>query len=280
MKSMTGFGEGGAHAPAGQAKVAIATVNHKTTSIQLRGDVRDLALEERLREQIRNALGRGSATVQIAWEPSAAAGVDRERIASAWRELAAIAAGIGAPVPALADAVALVGRGRDDATIAAGPISEALAEALRKLELSRQREGTALQAALLALAARMRQLHADMTPLAAARMPTQRERLIAVVSEAVGRAVPADVLAREVAIEAQRIDIAEELTRLAAHLDALDRLLARTDPIGRELEFLCQELGREANTAGAKANDAQLSEVCIALKVAVDQMKEQAANCV
>jgi len=118
-----------------------------------------------------------------------------------------------------------------------------------------------------------------MEPLAAARVPLLRERLMAVVGEAVGRAVPAEVLAREVAIEAQRIDIAEELTRLAAHLDALDRLLARSEPVGRELEFLAQELGREANTAGAKANDPLLSELCMELKVAVDQLKEQSANC-
>ncbi|MBN8526862.1 MAG: DUF1732 domain-containing protein, partial [Planctomycetes bacterium] len=120
--------------------------------------------------------------------------------------------------------------------------------------------------------------HAAMAPKAAARLPVMRERLHAQVAEAVGRAVPPEVLAREIAIEAQRIDIAEELTRLGAHLDALDRLLSRGDPVGRELDFLAQELGREANTSAAKANDPALSELCVEMKVAVDQLKEQAAN--
>ncbi len=279
MKSMTGFGEGQGLSPVGAARIVIATVNHKTTSIQIRGDLRDLTLEERIREQVRTQLGRGSATIQVSWEPSAVAGLDSERIAATYRELSTIAAVVGAPAPQLSDAVALVGRHRDDPAQAAGPISLALGEALAGLDASRRREGAALSFALCTLAGRMRQLHARMEPLAAARVPLLRERLMAVVGEAVGRAVPAEVLAREVAIEAQRIDIAEELTRLAAHLDALDRLLARSEPVGRELEFLAQELGREANTAGAKANDPLLSELCMELKVAVDQLKEQSANC-
>ncbi len=279
MKSMTGFGEGRCQVASGTARVAVAAVNHKTVSVQLRGDLRDLALEEQIRERVRSVLVRGSANVQIAWEPAAAGGVDRERIAAAWRELAALARELGAPIPGLAEALAVAGRRADDAAVATQPVLAALDEALARLEVARKREGSATSEALRGLAVRMRKLHARMTQVAAARMPLARERLLAVVSEAIGLVVPPETIAREVAIEAQRIDISEELVRFAAHLDALDRLIARQDPVGRELDFLAQELGREANTAGAKANDPTLSELGIALKLAVDQLKEQSANC-
>lgn len=278
MKSMTGFGEGRCQAAAGTARVAVAAVNHKTVSVQLRGDLRDLGLEEQVRERVRTTLVRGSANVQVTWEPSAAAGIDRERVAAAWRELAALAREIGAPDPTLAEALSVAGRRSDDAGAATLPVLAALDEALARLDVARKREGSALSEALRGLAVRMRKLQARMAQVAAARLPVARERLLAVVAQAVGQAVPPETLAREVALEAQRIDISEELTRLAAHLDALDRLIVRQDPIGRELDFLAQELGREANTAGAKANDPTLSELAIALKLAVDQLKEQSAN--
>lgn len=278
MRSMTGFGDGSAVAPAGAAKVAVATVNHKSISIQVRGDLRDLALEERIREQVRAAVVRGSVTVQVTWTPAVAAGLDRPRVEAAWRELAAMAAGLGAPPPSLSDAMAVAGRVAEDHAGTAGPVGVALGQALERLDAARRREGEALRTAMHGQLVRMRALHAAMLPLAAARLPALRERLHAQVAEALGRAVPPEVLAREIAIEAQRIDIAEELTRLGAHVDALDRLLSRADPVGRELDFLAQELGREANTASAKANHAGLSELCIELKVVVDQLKEQAAN--
>ena len=279
MKSMTGFGEGRCEAAVGAARVAVATVNHKTISVQLRGDLRDLGLEEQIRERVRAALGRGSANVQITWEPTVAGALDRERIAAAWRELASLSRELGAPTPTLAEALAVSGRRSDESGAANLPVLAALDEALTKLDQARKREGAAMSEALRGLAIRMRKLHTRMGQVAAARLPVARERLLAIVTAAVGQAVPPETLAREVAIEAQRIDISEELVRFVAHLDALDRLLARQDPVGRELDFLAQEMGREANTAGAKANDPTLSELAIALKLAVDQLKEQAANC-
>ena len=278
MKSMTGFGEGRCQAAAGTARVAVAAVNHKTVSIQLRGDLRDLALEEQVRERVRALLVRGSANVQIAWEPAAVGGIDRERVAAAWRELDGLAREIGAPTPTLAEALAVAGRRGDDSGTATLPVLAALDEALARLDQARKREGSAMSEALRGLAVRLRKLHTRMTQVASARLPVARERLLAVVADAIGQAVAPETIAREVALEAQRIDISEELQRLLAHLDALDRLIARQDPIGRELDFLAQELGREANTAGAKANDPTLSELAIALKLAVDQLKEQAAN--
>jgi uncharacterized protein YicC (UPF0701 family) len=275
---MTGFGEGRASVPAGTARVAVSAVNNRGLAVQVRGDLRDPALEERVRERVKAAALRGTVAVQLAWEPAGAGGLDTRRVAAVWRELAALAAELGAPSPPLADALALA-RGAGGAPPDEAAVMAALDEALGRFDEARRREGEATAAVLRDAAARMRSLHAAMSASSGGRVARVRERLQAALADAIGRALPAEAVAREVALEVTRIDVAEELSRLAAHLDALDRLLARGDGIGRELDFLAQELGREANTTAAKANDAALAEQCIAFKVAVDQVKEQAANC-
>ena len=87
-----------------------------------------------------------------------------------------------------------------------------------------------------------------------------------------------DTLAREVALVADRSDIREEATRLAAHLDEFDKLLDQEGEVGRTLDFLAQELLREANTMGSKSQDTRLARSVIALKSSIDRLKEQAAN--
>lgn len=278
MRSMTGFGEGRAGVTAGVARAAVSAVNNRGLAVQVRGDLREPALEERVRERVKAAAVRGTVAVQLAWEPVGAGGLDRARVAAVWRELAALATEIGAQPPTLADAVSLA-RGAGSVPPDEAAVLAALDEALGRFEEARRREGAATAAVLHEAASRMRSLHGAMAAAAGGRVARVRERLQAVLADALGRALPAEAVAREVALEATRIDVGEELSRLAAHLDALDRLLARGDGIGRELDFLAQELGREANTTAAKANDAALAELCIAFKVAVDQVKEQAANC-
>ncbi len=92
-------------------------------------------------------------------------------------------------------------------------------------------------------------------------------------------AVSPEVLVRELALYSERIDVSEELVRLAAHLEALAALLAHGDePIGRKLEFLLQELAREANTVCAKANDSALTALALCGKGLIEQLREQSAN--
>jgi uncharacterized protein (TIGR00255 family) len=116
---------------------------------------------------------------------------------------------------------------------------------------------------------------------AAGRTAAYRDSLAARLREVLQgqAAVTPEHLVRELALHAERIDVSEELVRLAAHLDALDALLASPEEaVGRKLEFLLQECGREVNTTGAKANDAALSALTLEAKYVIEQMKEQAAN--
>ena len=112
------------------------------------------------------------------------------------------------------------------------------------------------------------------------RLESWREALRTRVEEAIAERLDADVIARECAVQADRIDVSEEMTRLEAHLARLDDLLgqAGNEPQGRSLEFLLQELGREVNTTGSKSNDSELTALVLEAKNALEQIREQAAN--
>ena len=275
MLSMTGFGTGQATDPRGEVRVQIASVNNRACQVSLKSDLGDPALEDELRQQVRAALGRGSITVHIQIQP-AGGGLDRAGLTAAWTALAALAQELGAPVPTLEEAARVSG-GRRESTSWADLVRPALAQALVAVQAARAREGAALLAAFQAQAARLRELHGAIAVRAVVRSDLSRTSLQTRLEEVVGAAVAPEILVRELALYAERIEITEELVRLATHLDALDGLLVAPDP-GKRLEFLAQEIGREINTTGAKANDAPLAALVIEAKVVVDQIKEQAAN--
>ncbi len=267
MRSMTGFGA----ATIDGVQVQIATVNHRTVQVGLRADLGDLALEEELRRRIRDGLGRGAATVQIT-AIGAAATVDRDRIAAVWRDLAALAAELGAPPPPLDAALRLAGAG--EPRPAAASVLAALDGALAALDAARREEGARLAGFFQSEAARLRGLHAGMARIARGRVDRHREALRARLAEVVADGPD---LVRDLAAYAERIDVTEELVRLTAHLDRLDGLLGEDQP-GRALDFLMQEIGRELNTTGAKSQDAALTALVLDAKLAADRLKEQAAN--
>ncbi len=275
MISMTGFGTGSATDARGEVRVQIASVNNRACQVSLKSDLADAALEDDLRQQVRAALGRGSITVHVQVLP-AGGGLDRSGLTVAWRSLADLAQEVGAPVPTLEEAARLAGA-RTGTTSWGDLVRPALAQALAAVQAARAREGAALMASFRAQAARLRDLHAAFTARAALRSDLYRTSLQTRLSDLLATAVAPEVLVREIALHAERIEVTEELVRLAAHLDALDALLATPEP-GKRLEFLAQEIGREINTTGAKANDAPLAALVIEAKVVVDQIKEQAAN--
>lgn len=280
MQSMTGFGAGRAGDARGEVRVALSAVNNRGWQLQLKSELGDLALDDEVKQLLRTALIRGSVTANIqVFAAATAAGPDREALAVVWRDLAALARELGAPPPAL-EHVARTLPARTPSTAWGDLVRTALGQAVAALQLARTTEGTALGNALLGHAAALRTLKERIAARAAERLPPWREALLKRVAEVLAgqAAVTPEHLVREVAIHAERIDVTEELVRLAAHLDALDALLAGDGEVGRKLEFLTQELAREINTTGAKANDAALTALVLDAKLAVDQLKEQAAN--
>jgi uncharacterized protein (TIGR00255 family) len=162
----------------------------------------------------------------------------------------------------------------DDALLAA------LDAVLSRLEGVRGEEGARLHATLKAHVCRIRDLTRQADSLAALQPQALLQRLIDQVNELAGAVppLPADRLAQEAVVLALKVDPREELDRLRAHAEAADALLNGAGPIGRQLDFLCQEFNREANTLCSKSIDIELTRIGLDLKTTIDQLREQVQN--
>ncbi len=280
MLSMTGFGSGRHADQRGELRVALASVNNRGWQLSLKSELGDPAVEDELRTRLRTALVRGSVSAQIQVFPVGPGALDPAVLKAAWQEFAAVARDVGAPVPAVELVARLLRERRSDSGGWGDLLKPAVDQALAAMQAAREREGAALHQAFLGQAARLRELVAAMRARAPRRAELYRESLLKRIGEVLqGQAlVTPEHLVREVALHAERIDVTEELVRLDVHLGALDQLLAGTGEVGRKLDFLLQEIGREVNTTGAKANDAELTGIVLEAKSVIDQLKEQAAN--
>ncbi len=286
---MTGFGAAEGPVAGGRLRVEIRTVNHRHFNLapKLPGDLS--ALEAELRERLRREFDRGHIAVQVRWSefPVHAAGgvrVDIEQarlVASRLRELQA-ALGLAGDVT-----LELVARqpevfttGADEALeVPWTEVEPIVGQAAVECRLMRRREGDAIAAELRH---RMALLEASVEQIAARapeRLVRERDRLRAAVGELLdGRTVEEGRLAQEIAFQADRLDLTEELVRFRAHAAAVSEALAADRPAGKQLGFLAQELGREVNTIGSKANDAEITQHVIAMKGELEKFREQLEN--
>jgi uncharacterized protein (TIGR00255 family) len=168
-----------------------------------------------------------------------------------------------------------------------GAAMQAAQHCVQGLQEARAREGARLAAMLLERVALLRSLAARAAPLVPAVVQRQQQRFLERWAEAVKAADAAGTVSpqalqeralAEAAAYAIRIDVAEELSRLGSHLDEIERLLGRGGELGKRLDFLIQELQREANTLGSKSSALELTAVAVEMKVAIEQMREQVQN--
>ena len=285
---MTGFGAAEGPAGAGRLRVEIRTVNHRffNLSAKLPGDL--AAYENDLRERLRQDFDRGHFSVQVRWvedtvaEPVLTLDLERARVAAdRLRELQE-ALGLGGSVD-----VDLVARQPEVLTWArAEPVETAWSDlepivgrAAAECRTMRRREGDALVAELLRRLDLMEQAVRIIERRAPDRLARERDRLQASVAELLGgRAVDESRLAQEIAFAADKLDITEEIVRFAAHVSAAREALAAERPVGKQLGFLAQELGREVNTMGSKANDAEIAQQVIGMKGDLEKFREQLEN--
>ena len=164
---------------------------------------------------------------------------------------------------------------------------EAMRAAVKGLSEARAREGKRLVAVLMERVTRLRELAALAEPLLPAVVQRQQQKFLERWEEALAAAGAAQTISRqalqeravnEAAAYAIRIDVAEELARLRAHLDEITRLLKAGGEVGKRLDFLIQELLREANTLGSKASSLELTNISVEMKVAIAQLREQVQN--
>ena len=285
---MTGFGAAEGPAGAGRLRVEIRTVNHRFFNFapKLPGDL--ASLEGELRERLRREFDRGHVTVQVRWveapERALALTVDTERaraIAVRLRELRA-AAGLDGSIDV--DLVArqpdvLRWEGGEAAEVGWAELEPIVAAAAAECRAMREREGAVLAAELRRRLDLMEEAAEAIAARAPERLVRERDRLRAAVAELLdGRAADEQRIAQEVALTADRLDITEELVRFASHVSAAREALAADRPMGKQLGFLAQELGREVNTMGAKANDAAITQRVIAMKGELEKFREQLEN--
>ncbi len=287
LHSMTGFGAASRDAAPFVVRVEVRTVNHRGLQVKVRVPQEHGALESDVEARVRARLARGSVTVNVELARTSARpceGLDVDA-ARRWVEaLRGLELELGVPGPVGLDLVVglpgVIGSGSAEplAPEHQAAVLAVVDAALDSLAEMRHREGLALERDLLEQAREIERLVA----LVRARMPEvvrgHAEALRARVGELVGQAVPAADLAREVALLADRMDVSEELTRLDSHVHQLRALLAEGGSVGRKLDFLAQELFREANTTGAKCNDAAVAHCVVDLKTHIERLREQVQN--
>jgi uncharacterized protein (TIGR00255 family) len=284
---MTGFGAAEGAVGGGWIRFEIRTVNHRHFNLATKLPGELAVLEGELRERLRREFDRGHVAVQARWTeyPAVSGGftVDLERarlVAERLREMQSTL-GLGGEVT-----VDLVARQSEVITSAGGDavapwaeVEPIVAKAAAECRAMRAREGEVLVAELRHRLELLEGSGERVGLRAPERLVRERDRLRGAVAELLdGKPVDDARLAQEIAFQADRLDITEELVRFRAHLGAAREALAAAKPAGKQLGFLAQELGREVNTMGAKANDAEIAHEVVAMKGELEKLREQLEN--
>jgi uncharacterized protein (TIGR00255 family) len=286
---MTGFGTATAQTPGGRLAVEARSVNHRFSEILIRLP-RDLsALEDRIRPLVQSTIYRGRVEVVVSRDEGArkprAVRADTDLAAAYARALREIAGAVGVggdltltQFAGLPD-VLRVEDDRVDVEGLWGALQPAVTAAATALVAMRQAEGQRLADDLVTRVRSLETHHAAIAARSRQVVQAYGERLRARLAEALGQ-VPIDEarLASELALFAERSDITEELTRLASHLTQFRETLREDAAVGRKLEFILQEMGRETNTIGSKANDLEITRAVIAMKGELESLREQIQN--
>ncbi len=290
VRSMTGYGRGRAELGGVHAEVELQSVNHRFLDLKVRPGGLEPAVQERVATAVRNRVARGSVTVNVRMRRGPDAEgirVDVEAGKRVYAELDRLARALGTQPASLELVCAQPGvvcpaeSEKDDESLAA--CAEQAAQAAGDaLVAMREAEGAALERDVTARAERMSALvlrleeSAQAAPAGAARRLDQR----------IGRLLQASTaeiddarLAQEVALVADRIDVTEELVRARTHLEHLrDAMASAGEPVGRRLDFLAQELGREINTVASKSQSTAISTAVVEFKAELEKLREQVQN--
>jgi uncharacterized protein (TIGR00255 family) len=291
MNSMTGYGRGDCSQDGFKITVELSSVNRKQAEIAINLPRQLELLEGRMRDVIHRALSRGRVTARVTIHSarggkSAKMHLNAELARAYARELAALAKQLKLDSHVTLDQlIRAPGVFQTDEELASEEdfwpaVEAALEKALASLIRMRSREGAHL--------ARDLAHRVDLMRSAAGRIrenaPQVAERYRAALLERIraagleGVAPDDERLLKEVALFADRSDISEELTRLQSHFQQFDELARSKEPVGRTLDFLAQEINREVNTIGSKANDVLISRQVVALKSELEKFREQAMN--
>jgi uncharacterized protein (TIGR00255 family) len=290
MRSMTGYGHGQSLHEGSKYSVELNSVNRKQSDIVVSLPRELTELEPRVRDVANGEVSRGRLSVVITVQRTSAApprlALDTALARTYFEAMRALQSDLGAAGEITIDAVLRapgVLRMMEEEEPAAGDVwpqvEAALREALHELVAMREREGKHLAKDLIKRLKAVREAVRKIRQFQPEVVKRYRQSLHERIQRA-GLELPIDDerLMKEVIFFAEKSDITEELTRLESHFAQFAHALRRNEPVGRTLEFMCQEIGREFNTLGAKANDVEISQLVVGCKAEMEKIREQIQN--
>lgn len=289
LKSMTGYGKSESITDSGKLSVEIRSVNHRYGEISIKLPRQFMPLEGEIKKSVASRFKRGKIDIFINFEqPSGGTALPQVNFALAKAYHEAFMAlnhhlGIYEPVPAsiiIAQKDVLISQEMaPDMEGISKVLFKTLEEAMDSFGAMRSLEGEALHAEIAGRIAIVRETVetvAVRSPAAvAANIDRLRERIVKLLTD-----LQLDEMrfAQEAALIADRMEITEELVRLRSHFKQFDSLMQSDEPVGRKLDFLLQEMNREVNTIGSKANDAEIAAMVVELKSEMEKVREQIQN--
>lgn len=288
LKSMTGFGAASAIADGVRVTVELSAVNRKQLDVILRLPPPLAVFESRAQKIIQEAVSRGrvSATVHLdAANGNGALEIDQRRAADTVRKLRRAAKALDLPDDLRASLLLQIPGLLK--TEAGGPPPEelyrcletALRTALGRLNAMRAGEGRMLEADVLEQVRKLETVLDGIRRRAPRQVSARRKKLRQALEDSgLAPAASDERVLREIALFAERSDIAEELTRLASHLEQFKKFMRGREPAGRTLDFLSQELLREINTVASKSNDLKIAQQAVQFKAGLERIREQVQN--
>jgi len=285
IHSMTGYAVASAETPRGTLSLELRSVNSRFLDLQFRIADELRALEPALREMITAQIGRGKVDCRLYFGAGIARPGRQSLNPAALQELARLAAQTAEAFPDAA-ALRVADILRWPGVLSESPLDEeqtratvdGLArQALDDLVAARAREGARLAAIVGERIGAMRRRLAEVEPLVPQARTAYHEKLAQRLRDAIGSADDERIRA-ELAVFGMKTDVDEELTRLAAHFDEVERALGKGGAMGKRLDFLAQELNREANTLASKSATQKISDCALELKLLIEQMREQVQN--
>ncbi|PLR97340.1 YicC/YloC family endoribonuclease [Bacillus sp. T33-2] len=286
--SMTGFGRSTKESGQFNATVEIKTVNHRFCEFHIRMPRQLLAIEDKLKKNLGSRIDRGRVEVFVMLEGE---GTVNRSVHIDWKlmdEYVRHIADIKEKYKVSGEVTIQDLVSREELIVfeekAAGNdelehlVLMAADEAAQELMQMRLQEGSALEKDVTANIGLLRDHVLHIKQYAPAVIEQYRERLSKKLHEFVGGIVDEARVLTEAAVFADKADINEELTRLDSHIAQFFKILTLTDPVGRKLDFLVQEMNREVNTIGSKANDAEIARAVVEMKSLLEKVKEQVQN--
>ena len=283
--SMTGYAARTLDVEHGALHLELKSVNSRYLDFQFRVCEELRAVEPALRELFSARLTRGKLECRVSYAAATARVRAQTLNADLLQRLRSFEAQVCSELPqaaplAVADVLRWPGMFGDDSLDSEALVRSCLVlakDALDDFSASRAREGEKLAAVILERVARMRELVRDVAPRIPVAQAAFQDKLKQRLIDAIGSADD-ERIRQEVAVFAVRIDVAEELARLSTHLDEVERVLKAGGASGKRLDFLMQELNREANTLGSKSVVSEVSQTAMELKLLIEQMREQIQN--